>query len=50
MGCSSYLLRAGARDSWEEVGYSLEFEAVAAMSWADFVSSFRVEFIPAIEV
>lgn len=50
MGFVSWILRIGARDMREKVGNSLGAEAMATMSWAYFVSNFKVKCAPAIEV
>ena len=50
MGFASYLLRDWPHDWWEEVDHSLGEEVMAAMSWDDFLTRFRVEFTHAIEV
>lgn len=43
-------LRDRARDWWESIGDSLGASAVEAMTWSDFVTRFRVEFAPAVEL
>ena len=43
-------LRDRARDWWESVGDSLGASVVEAMTWSDFVTWFRAEFAPAIEL
>lgn len=50
MGFTSCLLRDGAHEWWEEVGHSLGYESVAAMSWIKFLSRFKVDFAPTIKV
>ena len=43
-------LRDRAWDWWESVGDSLGALAVEAMTWSDFVTRFRAEFAPAVEL
>ena len=43
-------LRDRARDWWESVGDSLGASAVEAMTWSDFVTKFRAELAPAVEL
>ena len=46
VGC----LRGRAKDWWESVGDSLGAPTIEAMTWSDFVTKFRVEFAPAVEL
>ena len=43
-------MRDRAGDWWEEIGYTLGALTIEAMTWSDFVTRFRAEFTPAIEV
>lgn len=43
-------LRERVEDWWEEVGYSLGEPYIKAMIWPNFVTRFRAEFAPAVEV
>nr|KAJ0216168.1 hypothetical protein LSAT_V11C300131450 [Lactuca sativa] len=43
-------LRDRARDWWESVGDSLGASVVEAMTWSDFVTRFREDFAPAVEL
>ena len=43
-------LRERAQDWWEEFGYTFGAPTIEATTWPDFVTRFRVEFAPAIEV
>ena len=43
-------LRDKARDLWESVGDSLGASAIEAMTWSEFVTRFRAEFAPAVEL
>ncbi|XP_052621903.1 uncharacterized protein LOC111883756 [Lactuca sativa] len=43
-------LRDRARDWWESVGDSLGASVIEAMTWSDFVTRFRAEFAPAVEL
>ena len=43
-------LRDRARDWWESVGDSLGASTIEAMTWLDFVTRFRAEFAPTVEL
>ncbi|XP_052626854.1 uncharacterized protein LOC128133446 [Lactuca sativa] len=43
-------LRDRAKDWWESVGASLGAAAVEAMTWSDFVTKFRAEYAPKVEL
>ena len=47
---SSCLLKYRACDFREEEGYALGGEAINYMTWYDFVTRFRADFAPVIEV
>lgn len=47
---ASYILIDKACDWWEEVGYALGGEVSEANNWDEFVTMFRDEFEPVIEV
>ena len=50
VGFSSFLLRDRARNWWDEIGRAMGTEAVAFMSWEEFVTRFYRDFAPMIEV
>ena len=47
---ASCILKDRAQDWWEEVDFALGGEALETMTWDEFVTRFRVEFSPTIEV
>ena len=42
--------RERAREWWQEVGYALGAPTIEAITWLDYLTQYRMEFAPIVEV